>query len=86
MPPGARRPILIVGAIRHIELIAVGRAIREWRRLSKAYGGGRWRKLKGLARVSLPDGTLAQAEVHWYQCHGVGRRELKIKRLLEERQ
>jgi hypothetical protein len=39
---------------------------------------------KDVARIRLPDGTIARAEVHWYEAHGVGRCELKIKRLLSE--
>ena len=73
----------VVGAIENIETIAVGSAIREAARLAKAYGPGRWRKLKGTAAVLFSDGTTARAEVHWYEAHGIGRKELKIKRLLE---
>ena len=29
--------------------------------------------------VRLRDGTVHEAEVHWYEAHGVGRREMKIK-------
>ena len=76
--------IEIVGRISKVETIAVGSAIREYERLKKVYGPGRWRKRKGMARVRLPDGTLARAEVHWYEAHGVGRREFKIKRLVGE--
>ncbi|HXJ23792.1 MAG TPA: hypothetical protein VMT03_26585 [Polyangia bacterium] len=76
--PGIR----VVGQISEVELIASGRQIRELARLEKVYGAGRWRKLKGIARVVLPDGSAAGAEVHWYERHGLGRRELKIKRLL----
>ncbi len=65
-----------------IETIATGRAIRELPRLQRAYGKGRWRKLKGVARVALPDGTAALVELHWYEAHGIGRREPKIKRIL----
>ena len=72
----------IIGEIRHVESIAAGRTIREHTRLRKIHGGKRWRKLKGVATVELPDGTIALAEVHWYEAHGVGRREMKIKRLL----
>lgn len=74
--------IRVVGEIRDIELIGSGRQIRELPRLKKSYGTGRWRKLKGVARVVLPDGRTATAEVHWYERHGLGRREVKIKRLL----
>jgi hypothetical protein len=64
--------------------IAVGRQIRELARLRKAYGPGRWRKRKGIARIRLEDGTIRLAEVHWYEAHGIGRKELKIKRLFPE--
>jgi len=73
----------IVGQILDIETIASGKTIRERRRLRKLYGGRRWRKLKGTATIKLADGTMCCAEVHWYEAHGVGRRELKIKRILE---
>jgi hypothetical protein len=72
----------VLGDITQIRTIAVGRRIRELRRLHKVYGPGRWRKLKGVADVQLPDGTIARAELHWYEAHGIGRTELKIKRLL----
>ena len=76
---GSRGPF---GPLTGIELIASGREIRELARLRKVYGPGRWRKMKGIATVKLPDGTTARAEVHWYERHGLGRREFKIKRLL----
>ncbi len=74
----------VVGELGRVETIAVGSAIRELARLRRAYGVGRWRKLKGVATIRLPDGTVCQAELHWYEAHGVGRRELKIKRFLDE--
>jgi hypothetical protein len=74
----------ILGPITQQRTIAVGRGIRELRRLRKIYGPGKWRKLKGIARVRLPDGTISLAEVHWYDAHGIGRTELKVKRLLPE--
>jgi len=74
----------IVGEITNIETVAVGRSIREIARLRKAYGPGRWRKLKGIATVCLSDGTMCKAEVHWYEAHGIGRKEVKIKRILWE--
>jgi len=69
----------IVGPIRAIETIAFGRAIRQLRRLRRRYGTGRWRKRKGIARVRLRDGTVHKAEIHWYEAHGIGRREMKLK-------
>lgn len=72
----------IVGKITEVETFAVGSGIRELARLRKRYGKGRWRKRKGLARVRLADGTIQLAEVHWYEATGIGKKELKIKRLL----
>ena len=69
----------IVGKLRDVETIAAGRQIRELERLVKAYGQARWRKLKGFASVRLADGAIRTAEVHWYEAHGIGRRDLKLK-------
>jgi hypothetical protein len=74
----------IIGAIWEIEVIAVGRRIRNVKRLRKVYGRGRWRKLKGIARVKLADDSTVLAEVHWYEAHNIGKKEFKIKRLLAE--
>jgi hypothetical protein len=74
-----RPSIEIVGEIVDEEVIAVGARIREIGRLRKVYGRGRWRKMKGVAVVRLPDGTTSTAEVHWYESHGIGRKELKLK-------
>jgi hypothetical protein len=73
----------IVGQIEHIETIAVGSSIRNLDYLHKVYGKGRWRKLKGIATVRLPNGNLRRVEMHWYEAHGIGRRDLKIKRYLD---
>jgi hypothetical protein len=72
----------VIGTIANIEVIAVGRSIRELPRLRRVYGAGRWRKIKGVATVRLDDGLLCKAEVHWYEAHGIGKREMKIKRFL----
>jgi hypothetical protein len=69
----------LVGEIRDVQPIAVGRSVRQTVRLRRRYGKGRWRKLKGIASVRLLDGTIHTAEVHWYEAHGVGRKEFKIK-------
>jgi hypothetical protein len=69
----------ILGPILRVETIATGRAIRQLRRLRRRYGQGRWRKRKGIATVRLRDGTVHTAEIHWYEAHGVGRYEVKIK-------
>ncbi len=61
----------IVGPISSIEIIAIGNSVHEIARLRKAYGTGRWRKLKGIALVLLPDGTICTAEGYWYEAHGI---------------
>lgn len=74
----------IVGEITDVETIAAGKVIREHARLRRYYGKGRWRKQKGIASIRLKDGTLCKAEIHWYEAHGIGRKEFKIKRILHE--
>jgi hypothetical protein len=72
----------VVGEIRSIQTIAVGRALRQLARLNRLYGRGRWRKMKGEALIRLVSGELRHVELHWYEAHGVGKRELKLKRYL----
>ena len=74
----------IVGDITEAETFAVGSSIRELPRLRRAHGAGRRRKRKGIARVRLEDGTTLRAEVHWYEAHGFGRVEIRIKRFLDD--
>ena len=74
----------LVGEISQIEAIAVGGKIRDIRRLRKLYGKGRWRKMKGIAPVRLATGRTRIAELHWYEAHGIGKRDLKIKDYAEE--
>jgi hypothetical protein len=73
----------IVGEISEVEIIAVDSGIREVARLRRAYGKGRWRKLKGVARVQLRNGKIRRAELHWYEAHGLGKKEIKRKRYLD---
>jgi len=71
------------GPISGVEVIAIGRKIRLLSLLRRLYGRGRWRKLKGRALVELQDGSVVWAELHWYEAHGVGRVDMRVKRLLE---
>jgi len=73
----------IVSQIEAVEVIAVGTNIRDLAYLEKMHGVGRWRKLKGVARVKLPNGKIRRVELHWYEAHGIGRKDLKIKRYLD---
>jgi hypothetical protein len=74
----------IVGPITHVETIASGSGIRVLRYLRKHHGSGHWRKLKGAATVRLPNGASRRVELHWYEAHGIGKRDMKIKRYLDE--
>jgi hypothetical protein len=73
----------IIDKIEEIETIAVAGRIRDIMRLRKQYGFSRWRKMKGVAKVRLQSGNIRKAELHWYEAHGIGRKKLKIKRLLD---
>jgi hypothetical protein len=73
----------VIGTIEEIKTIAAGSRIREIARLRKAFGAGRWRKLKGVATVRFEDGTIHRVELHWYEAHGIGRKKLKIKEYLD---
>lgn len=69
----------VVGDLTDIEPIAAGRSIRDLPRLRRLYGKGRWRKMKGAARIRLRNGRIRLAELHWYEAHGIGKKELKRK-------
>lgn len=78
MPPKFK----ILSEIRDIETIVSGRGVYIRCYLERAYGRGRWRKMKGIATVELADGTICEAEIHWYEAHGIGRKDFKIKRII----
>jgi hypothetical protein len=61
----------VISEIREIEIIAVGRKIRELARLRRKNGPGRWRKLKGVAKVRLRSGR-----IRWRNYIGMKRMEL----------
>ena len=73
----------ILGEITNVETVAVGTHIREITRLEKQYGNGRWRKMKGEAMIRLKNSRIVRAEIHWYEAHGIGRKEFKRKRYLD---
>jgi uncharacterized protein with ACT and thioredoxin-like domain len=72
----------ILSDISDIETIAAGRGVYIRRHLERTYGKGRWRKMKGIATVQLADGTICEAEMHWFEAHGIGRKDFKIKRVI----
>lgn len=73
----------VVGEVRNAQTIATGTGIRQLARLRKLYGPGRWRKIKGEALIRLAAGQVRRAELHWYEAHGVGKRNMKFKRYLD---
>ena len=72
----------LLGPIPHPETFARGSGIRELQRLQKIYGSGNWRKRKGDATIKLSSGQILEAELHWYEATGIGKKEMKIKRIL----
>jgi len=72
----------ILSPLRNVQVIAAGRGVRIQRRLIRRYGGRRWRKMKGNALVREYNGDIYEAEVHWFEAHGVGSRGWKIKKRL----
>jgi len=69
----------IVSEITDVETFAAGLGVRDRKRLWKVYGRGRWLKRKGVAQVRLMSGKIRSAEIHWYEAHGIGRREFRLK-------
>ncbi|HZL38176.1 MAG TPA: hypothetical protein VFC78_22865 [Tepidisphaeraceae bacterium] len=73
----------ILGPVSRVEVIAGGRGVKIIDFLRDTYGGSRWRKLKGIALIEDDYGWTGNAEIHWFEAHGVGRVRWKIKRKLD---
>ena len=73
----------LVGDVTEVETIAAGHGIRDLSRLRRLYGKGHWRKMKGTARIRLRNGRIRLAELHWYEAHGIGKKEFKRKKYLD---
>lgn len=73
----------IIGDIETPETFAIGSGIRELARLRRVHGKGKWRKRKGVAEIEFENGARHRAELHWYEATGIGRREFKVKRILD---
>jgi hypothetical protein len=73
----------ILSEIANIETIATGRGVHIRRYLDRSYGKGHWRKMKGIATVRQADGIICQAEIHWFEAHGIGRKDFKIKKVIQ---
>jgi len=73
----------LVSELTDVETFASGRGIRNLKLLNQNYGFARWRKRKGKAVIRLRNGSKCLAELHWYEATGIGRKEMKIKWLLD---
>lgn len=72
----------IVGEIRNKEVMAKGSSVKIRKRLEKMYGRGDWKKIKGIAEARLSDGSIRLCEIHWFEAHGIGKRNIKVKHYL----
>jgi len=73
----------LLGPVERVKVIARGPSFRKAEQLKKLYGGEKWRKMKGVARIEATSGRIGTAEVHWVECHGVGKFQHKVKRWLK---
>lgn len=74
------RSFEIPGRLREVQVIAEGKSLKALPWLREAFGPGKWRKMKGVASIQYPNGRVVQAELHWYEAHGIGRVDMKVKR------
>jgi hypothetical protein len=72
----------IIGEITAIETFARGTGVHIRQYLNRQYGRGNWRKRKGIAYVRDDNDNPRLAEVHWFEAHGIGRRDFKRKQWL----
>jgi len=72
----------LLSEIKEIETIASRKGVKIRRHLERTYGKGHWRKMKGIATIQLENGMIVEAEIHWFEAHGIGRKDFKIKRIL----
>jgi len=63
----------LLGRVRQVEVIASGRGVRSREEMIAKFGGQRWRKMKGVAFIEDDYGYIGDAEIHWYEAHGVGK-------------
>jgi hypothetical protein len=76
-------PFEIVGDITQIETIATGRHIRELPRPSQAAWSRAMAEAEGDRDGPTAKWTLRRAELHWYEAHGIGGKEIKRKRYVD---
>jgi hypothetical protein len=77
-PAGAE----LLSEIKDIQRLARGKSVRQRVRLNRTFGKASWRKMKGIGLVRFASGEIRWAELHWFEAHGIGRKEIKVKRPL----
>lgn len=79
------RVTIVAGELTNVEVFA-GKGGRKPLRLAesfaKEYGGKPedWMHTTGDGRIRFGDGTEKEAEIHWFECDGIGQTEWKVKR------
>lgn len=72
----------IIGELTEVEPIAAGPGVRVLPYLRKTYGFTKdvWTwplaKIKSVL-VRLPNGAVRRVELHWYEAHGIEKRDIK---------
>lgn len=84
MPDGTVAHFVEGSKLHNIEVFAgkgTKKPIRDVERLVKTYGGKAedWQKVKGFGTIVLGNGETEDAELHWYQCFNIGKKEIKAK-------
>jgi hypothetical protein len=72
----------ILGVISEVKTFAESNGVRIRHYLNTTYAGGRkmyWRHCKGRATVQYSNGEIWDAEVHWFESHGLGRCHETVK-------
>jgi hypothetical protein len=69
----ARHDFEFLSELYGVETIARGNGVEQRAFLSRRFGRGRWRKMKGRAMIQYSDGRITEAEIHWFEASGIGR-------------
>lgn len=81
--------VIVPGDITDVEVFAGkgGKKPMELaQKFSEAYGGKPegWMHSTGNGRVRLSNGRERNAEIHWFECEGIGQTKWKVKRFKKE--
>lgn len=79
------RVVIVAGDLTNVEVFA-GKGGRKPLRLAESFAndyGGKpedWMHSTGDGRIRFSDGKEKNAEIHWFECEGIGQTEWKVKR------